>query len=70
MAICRQPEPEPNIALFGLACLWALTVAARSTPSWIGERAAADLRDAVYARVLAQSPHFFETLQTGEVLCA
>jgi ATP-binding cassette subfamily B protein len=28
----------------------------------------ADLRSAVYARVLAQSPQFFETLQTGEVL--
>ena len=57
------------IALFGLASLWALAVAARYyTVSWIGERATADLRNAVYARVLAQSPQFFETLQTGEVL--
>lgn len=57
------------IALFGLACFWALAVAARFyTVSWIGERATADLRSAVYARVLAQSPQFFETLQTGEVL--
>ena len=57
------------IALFGLATLWALAVAARFyTVSWIGERATADLRSAVYARVLAQSPQFFETLQTGEVL--
>ncbi|ANQ86794.1 ABC transporter permease and ATP-binding protein [Azoarcus olearius] len=57
------------IALFGLASLWAVTVAARYyTVSWIGERATADLRNAVYARVLAQSPQFFETLQTGEVL--
>ena len=55
--------------LFGLALFWALTVAARYyTVSWIGERVTADLRSAVYARVLGQSPQFFETLQTGEVL--
>ena len=57
------------IALFGLASVWALAVAARFyTVSWIGERATADLRSAVYTRVLGQSPQFFETLQTGEVL--
>jgi len=57
------------IALFGLACFWALAVAARYyTVSWVGERVTADLRSAVYARVLSQSPQFFETLQTGEVL--
>lgn len=57
------------IALFGLASLWALTIAARYyTVSWVGERVTADLRSAVYARVLTQSPQFFETLQTGEVL--
>ena len=57
------------IALFGLACFWALAVSARYyTVSWVGERVTADLRSAVYARVLSQSPQFFETLQTGEVL--
>lgn len=57
------------VALFGLASFWAAAVAARYyTVSWIGERATADLRSAVYARVLSQSPQFFETLQTGEVL--
>jgi ATP-binding cassette subfamily B protein len=57
------------IALFGLASFWALAVSARFyTVSWVGERVTADLRNAVYARVLAQSPQFFETLQTGEVL--
>ena len=57
------------IALFGLAGFWALAIAARFyTVSWVGERATADLRSAVYARVLSQSPQFFETLQTGEVL--
>jgi ATP-binding cassette, subfamily B, bacterial len=36
--------------------------------SWLGERVTADLRNAVYAKVLHQSPEFFETTQTGEVL--
>ena len=57
------------VALFGLALLWALAVAGRYyMVSWVGERVTADLRSAVYARVLGQSPQFFETLQTGEVL--
>mgnify|MGYP002654814607 FL=1 len=36
--------------------------------SWLGERVTADVRNAVYARVLQQSPAFFETTRTGEVL--
>lgn len=36
--------------------------------SWLGERVTADLRNAVYAHVLEQSPAFFESTQTGEVL--
>jgi ATP-binding cassette subfamily B protein len=36
--------------------------------TWLGERITADLRDAVYAHVVKQSPEFFETTQTGEVL--
>jgi ATP-binding cassette subfamily B protein len=56
-------------ALFMLACFWALTVSARYyAVTWVGERVTADLRSAVYARVMLQSPQFFETLQTGEVL--
>ena len=55
--------------LFGLASFWALMVASRYyTVSWVGERVTVDLRTAVYARVITQSPQFFETLQTGEVL--
>jgi ATP-binding cassette, subfamily B, bacterial len=38
------------------------------TVSWLGERITADLRNGVYAKVLRQSPEFFETTQTGEVL--
>jgi ATP-binding cassette subfamily B protein len=36
--------------------------------TWIGERVTADLRNAVYAHVVQQSPEFFETTRTGEVL--
>jgi ATP-binding cassette subfamily B protein len=34
----------------------------------LGERITADVRSAVYGHVLQQSPAFFETTQTGEVL--
>ncbi|MDR3395576.1 MAG: ABC transporter transmembrane domain-containing protein [Parasulfuritortus sp.] len=57
------------MALFGLAVFWAMSIAARYyTVQWVGERTTADLRSAIYTRVLSQSPQFFETLQTGEVL--
>jgi len=36
--------------------------------SWIGERVVADLRVAVFSRVIALSPAYFETTKTGEVL--
>ncbi len=70
----NSAAPTVNIdtkfgVLFGLAAFWALMVAARYyMVSWIGERVTVDLRSAVYASVLRQSPQFFETLQTGEVL--
>jgi len=55
--------------LFGVAVALGLFSAARFfTVSWLGERITVDLRNAVYARVLRQSPQFFETTQTGEVL--
>ncbi len=38
------------------------------TVTWLGERITADVRNAVYGHVLQQSPAFFETTQTGEVL--
>ncbi len=56
-------------ALGVLAMFWALATAGRFYfVSWIGERVTADLRSAVYRRMLAQSPEFFETTRTGEVL--
>lgn len=57
------------LALFGVACVLALATAARFyMVSWLGERVTADLRNAVYRHVVEQSPQFFETAQTGEVL--
>jgi ATP-binding cassette subfamily B protein len=57
------------IALFGVACVLAVATAARFyMVSWLGERVTADLRSAVYRHVILQSPQFFETAQTGEVL--
>lgn len=57
------------VALFAVAVALGLFSAARFyTVSWLGERVTADLRNAVYAHVLRQSPAFFETTQTGEVL--
>lgn len=58
---------------FGLLFLVAVALGVFSAArfylvSWLGERVTADLRNAVYARVLQQSPAFFETTQTGEVL--
>jgi ATP-binding cassette, subfamily B, bacterial len=55
--------------LFAVAvALGAFTAARFYMVTWIGERVTADLRQAVYAHVLTQSPQFFETLKTGEVL--
>jgi ATP-binding cassette subfamily B protein len=57
------------LQLFGVAVLLGLSSAVRFYfVSWIGERVTADLRNAVYSHVLRQSPQFFETAQTGEVL--
>ena len=36
--------------------------------SWLGERVVADLREAVYRRVIRMDPSFFEVTRTGEVL--
>ncbi len=55
--------------LFAVACVLALSTAARFyLVSWLGERVVADVRTAVYTRMLDQSPEFFETTRNGEVL--
>ena len=55
--------------LFGVAAALGIFSAGRFyTVSWLGERVTADIRNAVYSHVVRQSPEFFETTQTGEVL--
>ena len=57
------------LALFAVATVLALATAARFySVSWLGERVTADIRNAVYSHVVQQSPEFFETTKTGEVL--
>jgi len=56
-------------ALLLLSLVYALFSSLRYyTVMWIGERAVADLRAAVYGRVLKMSPVFFETTRSGEIL--
>ena len=60
---------EHFFALFAVGAALGLFSAARFyAVTWLGERVTADLRNAVYAHVVKQSPEFFETTQTGEVL--
>jgi ATP-binding cassette subfamily B protein len=57
------------LALFAVAAaLGGFSAARFYMVSWLGERITADLRNAVYAHVLRQSPEFFESTKTGEVL--
>lgn len=60
---------EHFFALFAVGAALGVFSAARFyAVTWLGERVTADLRNAVYAHVVKQSPEFFETTQTGEVL--
>lgn len=60
---------EHFFALFAVGAALGLFSACRFyMVTWLGERITADLRNAVYAHVVRQSPEFFETTQTGEVL--
>ena len=60
---------EHFAALFAVAFALGVFSAARFyMVSWLGERVTADIRNAVYRHVLEQSPEFFETTQTGEVI--
>ena len=62
---------EHFLALFGVGAALGLFSALRFyMVTWLGERVTADLRNAVYAHVVRQSPEFFETNATGEVLLA
>ena len=57
------------LALFGVGAALGVFSALRFyAVSWLGERVTADLRNAVYAHVVKQSPEFFESNASGEVL--
>jgi ATP-binding cassette subfamily B protein len=65
----QQAVDGPFLALFGVAVLLALATALRFySVSWLGERVTADLRSAVFSRVLEQDPAFFDDIRSGEVL--
>jgi ATP-binding cassette, subfamily B, bacterial len=56
-------------ALFVIVAVLAISTYSRfSLVSWIGERVVADLRVAVFDRILSLSPAYFETTKTGEIL--
>ncbi len=60
---------EHFLALFAVGAAIGVFSAARYyMVSWLGERITADLRSAIYAHVIRQSPAFFETTRGGEVL--
>ena len=57
------------LAFLAAAAVFGLFAALRFyLVSWLGERVVADLREAVYARVIRMDPGFFEVTRTGEVL--
>jgi ATP-binding cassette, subfamily B, bacterial len=67
--LTNQAINEKFINLLILASVLAVVTASRFyVMSWLGERVVADIRSRVFENVLRQSPAYFETLQTGEVL--
>lgn len=67
--LTNQAIDEKFLNLLMLAGFLAVVTASRFyLMSWLGERVVADIRAKVFENVLRQSPAYFETLQTGEVL--
>ncbi|GAB5469455.1 MAG: ABC transporter ATP-binding protein/permease [Rhodospirillales bacterium] len=60
---------EALIVLLAVVVVLAISMYARFyLVSWLGERVVADLRKAVYNRVLHFSPAYYEATKTGEIL--
>jgi ATP-binding cassette subfamily B protein len=60
---------QAALIMFGVVAMLAVATFARFyLVSWLGERLAADLRRAVFDRVISLSPAFFETARTGDIL--
>lgn len=67
--LTSQAINQQFINLLILAAVLAVMTSCRFyVMSWLGERVVADIRQRVFENVLRQSPAYFETLQTGEVL--
>src|SRR3984957_19517094 len=57
------------VGLIAAAVVYGLFAALRFyTVTWVGERVVADLRSAIYRRVVRMDPVFYETTRVGEVL--
>ncbi len=57
------------VAFLAAAAIFGVFAALRFyLVSWLGERVVADMRSAVYARVIRMDPAFFEVTRIGEVL--
>lgn len=57
------------INLFGAAVVLAFASSLRYyLVSWLGERITCDIRKKVYSHIISQSPEFFETQPSGEIL--
>jgi ATP-binding cassette subfamily B protein len=57
------------VAFMGAAAIFGIFAALRFyLVTWLGERVIADVRSAVYARVIRMDPSFFEITRIGEVL--
>ena len=69
-----DPNNAGRLNFYFLAVFGVILVLAQATfvrhylVSWLGERVVADVRSAVYARVISLSPEFFEVTRTGEVM--
>lgn len=64
-----QALDQASLLFIVVVAVLALSVAARVyLVTWIGERVVADLRKAVFGKVLALEPAFFEVTRTGEVI--
>src|SRR5579862_1060554 len=58
-----------SIEMFIVIAAFAATTCGRYyLVSWLGERVTADIRRAIFDRVIGLSPEFFETARTGELL--
>jgi ATP-binding cassette subfamily B protein len=69
--VTRDPGTTNSLftGFLGLAVVFGVSAALRFyLVTWLGERVVADVRTAVYRRVIRMDPLFYETTRVGEVL--